>query len=327
MLSYAWRGPRGCGKRTRLLNFLQNQCKSKILKVVPGFWVMNKNGSGNGIIGKTLPLENLHGVAGGDDSITSPNIIGSTGDDEEETGGKIIPYESSSIHLGFDVARMSMSDKGIIQSILMCWTGQHDVTLFTSGLTSRYLVLYHAHLLTDESILQIQECLEKFNNFAVLMTTEMPLCSRICDHFLEIPCSGEDKLLKEFIEKESIVFGNEAFKGDIWKEFFRLTAEQWSKMDSFDSISHVRNWIYICLQRNLRWTDVVQYWIETVWELPWIRRESKAEVFEYLSHCESGGGWNLIPSYRIPILWERNHLELANMFRKIRERETDSSNS
>ena len=318
MISYAWRGPRGCGKKTRLIKFLKDYCESRkiVFKLTNGNWIINKNGYGSGVAsGSGNGPDNTRTLSSTEDT----NETEQCGEDENESVGKIIPYEFSNIHLGFDVARMSMSDKGIIQSILYCWTGQVDVTLLKSGLSSRYLVLYHAHLLTDESILQIQECLEKYNNFKVLMTTEMPICSRISDYIFEIPCSGDDLLLRNFVSEQSQKWGELSFKGDVWKEFFLRTAERWSNLDSYTVIIDVRNWIYICLQRNLRWTDVIQYWIEILWEIPWIHSKDRARLFELLSTFESGGGWNLIPSYRIPILWEKNHLEFAILLQICRE--------
>lgn len=316
-MSYAWRGPRGCGKRTRLLDFLKKKCDKNGIdfRFMKGVWTINKNGYGSG---SSTSSSTGNGVGSINTGINNADeIIGEDGD--EETAGKIIPYESSNIHLGFDVARMSMSDKGIIQSILYCWTGQVDVTLLKSNLSSRYLVLYHAHLLTDESILQIQECLEKYSNFKILITTEMPICWRISDYVLEIPCSGDDILLRKFLKGQQQKWSDSYFQGDVWKEYFLRTADRWSQMDSFDVIADVRNWIYVCLQRNLRWTDVIQYWIEIVWEIPWVDEKNRSELFYFLSNFESGGGWNLIPSYRIPILWERNHLEFAKLLRNCRK--------
>ena len=87
---------------------------------------------------------------------------------------------------------MSMSDKVFLQSILTRWTGQQDVCLVSSSIKTRYLVLYHAHFLTDESVLQLQECLEQYQAFAILLTTELPLCSRLRDFCFEISVKGED---------------------------------------------------------------------------------------------------------------------------------------
>lgn len=137
-LSFAWRGPPGSGKRRQLLQFLEKRATKHGVqfKVKDAIWYLTKPSNGS----------------------ADP-------DEEDEEGGtsKTIPYEESPIHLGFDVARMSMSDKIFLQSILTRWTGQQDVTLSSANsLPMRYLVLYHAHYLTDESTLQLQEALEQF---------------------------------------------------------------------------------------------------------------------------------------------------------------------
>ena len=133
--SYAWRGFRGVGKRTQLLEFLKKQSDKMCVpfEIKKGTWYLNKQSSGGG----------------------DPD------EEDEEASGKSIPYEESNLHLGFDVARMSMSDKVFLQSILTRWTGQQDVCLMSSVIQTRYLVLYHAHFLTDESVLQTQIILSR----------------------------------------------------------------------------------------------------------------------------------------------------------------------
>ena len=164
--SYAWRGSSGCGKRTQLLDFIRKQSQNLGLpfEIKTGTWFLNKQ------------------TNGGDP------------DEDDDATGKSIPYEESQMHLGFDVARMSMSDKVFLQSILTRWTGQQDVCLMSSALQTRYLVLYHAHFLTDESVLQLQECLEQYPTFSILLTTEFPICGRLRDFCFEIPVVGEDRL-------------------------------------------------------------------------------------------------------------------------------------
>jgi hypothetical protein len=285
--SYAWRGSRGVGKRTELLKFLEKQAnKSGIpFEVKMGTWFLNKQAS-----------------AGGDP------------DEEDEEGtGKSIPYEESNLHLGFDVARMSMSDKVFLQSILTRWTGQQDVCLISSNIQTRYLVLYHAHFMTDESVLQLQECLEQYPSFAILLTTELPLSGRLRDFCFEIPVSGNDMLLSNYTKKEKFI------EKDVWLEFFKKTLEEWSQNWCAAKITDVRNWIYICLQRNLRWTDVIMYWIEAIYDTKWITPNMRSKLLEILWNAESGSGWVLITSYRIPILWEHVHLKLAHNLYKLRE--------
>jgi hypothetical protein len=277
--SYAWRGTRGVGKRTQLLQFLQKQAASigVTFDIKKGTWFLNKQ------------------AAGGDPD-----------DDDDDGGtGKSIPYEESPIHLGFDVARMSMSDKVFLQSILSRWTGQQDVCLMSSSIQMRYLVLYHAHYLTDESVLQLQECLEQYPYFAVLLTTELPLSGRLRDFCLEIPVPGKDMLLANYIKSSGLP------EKDVWLEFFKKTLDDWSTNWSAARIAEIRTWIYICLQRNLRWADVIMYWIEAIYKTTWITPNMRQRLLEILWKAESGSGWVLVTSYRIPILWEHVHLLLG----------------
>jgi len=284
--SYAWRGFRGVGKRTQLLKFLEIQSNNIGISFEnkKGTWFLNKQS-----------------CAGGDPD-----------EDNEEVSGKSIPYEESNIHLGFDVARMSMSDKVFLQSILTRWTGQQDVCLISSTIQTRYLVLYHAHFLTDESVLQLQECLEQYPSFAILLTTELPLSGRIRDFCFEIPVVGSDMLLEKYTQKANLI-GN-----DVWLEFFKKTINDWSSSWNTSKIADVRNWIYTCLQRNLRWSDVIMYWIESIYLTDWITPKMRGELMEILWNAESGSGWVLVTSYRIPILWEHVHLKLAHTMYKCR---------
>jgi hypothetical protein len=276
--SYVWRGAKGVGKRTQLLEFLRIQSNKLGIpfEIKKGTWFLTKQ------------------VNGGDPD-----------DDDDDATGKTIPYEESILHLGYDTATMSMSDKVFLQSILSRWTGQQDVCLMSSQVQSRYLVLYHAHLLTDESVLQLQECLEQYPNFVILLTSELPLCSRLRDFCFEIPVVGEDYLLKEYTKKAGLL------EKDVWLEFFKKTLNEWSVKTN---VVEIRNWIYICLQRNLRWTDVIMYWIMAIYETPWITNKMKAQLMDILWNVESGSGWVLVTSYRIPILWEHVHVKLAREF-------------
>jgi hypothetical protein len=285
--SYAWRGPSGCGKRTELLNYIRRQGKSMgvEMEIKEGVWFLNKQTNN-----------------------ADPD------EEDDEISGKSIPYEESQLHLGFDVARMSMSDKVFLQSILTRWTGQQDVCLISSMIKTRYLVLYHAHFLTDESVLQLQECLEQYPTFAILLTTELPLCGRLRDFCFEIPISGKDKLLENYTKSMNIT------GKDVWLEYFKMTLNEWSKKEGSASlITEIRNWIYICLQRNLRWTDVLMYWIIAVYHTEWMTPKMRSEVLDIIWKAESGSGWVLVTSYRIPILWEHVHLQLARCFYRLRQ--------
>jgi hypothetical protein len=266
---------------------------------------------------------------------------GDPDEDDDDPTGKSIPYEESPLHLGFDVATMSMSDKVFLQSILSRWTGQQDVCLLDEnrGSQARYLVLYHAHYLTDESVLQLQECLEQYPSFAVLLTSELPLSGRLRDACFEIPCAGGDRLLANYVASAVTAEGAEMFpegkrvdpsaqgargihalsRVDVWQRFFRETLQTWSlTAHRAQIIVDVRNWIYICLQRNLRWTDVMMYWLETIYTTPWLNAGARRMLMEILWRAESGAGWVLVTSYRIPILWEHVHLKMARELYRLR---------
>ena len=216
--SFAFRGPKGAGKRTQLLRYLEERATqlSWPFHVKESTWYLTKPSNGS---------------ANPDDE-----------DDDGSASSKSIPYEESALHLGFDVARMSMSDKMFLQSILSRWTGQQDVTLLprehhtdvtrdqctnstdTSAFSMRYLVLYHAQYLTDESTLQLQEALEQFPSFAILLTTELPVCGRLRDACLEIPVSGVegDRLLTRYAKAANLP------ATDVWLRAVQATLDSGS---------------------------------------------------------------------------------------------------
>ena len=283
--SYAWRGPPGCGKRTQLRAFLEKKAKQSQIpfEIKYDTWYLNKQ------------------VNGGDP------------DDDDETTGKSIIYEKSALHLGFDVEMASMADKSVVASFLSHWTGKNDLTLIGRDIQTRYLVLYHAHFLADESVLQLQECLEQYPSFAILLTTDFPLCGRLRDHCFEIPVAGPDRLLANYTKQAHLT------ETDVWLESFKKTLDEWSQNETPKRISDVRAWIYMCLQRNLRWTTTIMYWIRTIYQTEWITPKMRAELLDTLWHAESGAGWVLVTSYRIPILWEHVHLKLARQLYRLRQ--------
>lgn len=301
--SFAFRGPKGAGKRTQLLRYLEERAKEYAMPfhVKESTWYLTKPSNGS---------------ANPDDE-----------DDDGSSSSKSIPYEESALHLGFDVARMSMSDKMFLQSILSRWTGQQDVTLLprdqctesssdsTSAFSMRYLVLYHAQYLTDESTLQLQEALEQFPSFAILLTTELPVCGRLRDACLEIPVTGVegDRLLTRYAKAANLPVT------DVWLTAVQATLETWSTSWSPARIKEVRDWIYLCLQRNLRWTDMIRYWMEAAYACSWMTPAQRKVFMGVLWRAESGAGWVLISSYRIPLLWESVHLQIARTLYELRK--------
>ena len=335
--SFAFRGPKGAGKRTQLLQYLAEKALATQVPfhVKESTWYLTKPSNGS---------------ANPDDE-----------DDDGASSSKSIPYEESALHLGFDVVRMSMSDKMFLQSILSRWTGQQDVTLLPrdspkdspwdspkdspreqcnntagnsqtnvtllprdstnmatqvqSAYPMRYLVLYHAQYLTDESTLQLQEALEQFPTFAILLTTELPVCGRLRDACLEIPVPGleGDRLLTHYAK------ANHLPTTDVWLTAVQTTLDTWSASWSPARIKEVRDWIYLCLQRNLRWTDMIRYWMEAAYACDWMTPAQRKTFMGVLWRAESGAGWVLISSYRIPLLWESVHLQIARTLYELRK--------
>ena len=179
----------------------------------------------------------------------------------------------------------------------------------------RYLVLYHAQYLTDESTLQLQEALEQFPSFAILLTTELPVCGRLRDACLEIPVSGVegDRLLTRYAKAANLP------ATDVWLTAVQATLDTWSTSWSPARIKEVRDWIYLCLQRNLRWTDMIRYWMEAAYSCSWMTPAQRKTFMGVLWRAESGAGWVLISSYRIPLLWESVHLQIARTLYELRK--------
>ena len=95
-----------------------------------------------------------------------------------------------------------------------------------------------------------------------------------------------------------------------WITWFQETLNTWNKAKWMASdVPAIRQWIYFCMQRNLRWCELIEYWTLTVRESADLSRDQKTDLFQILALAEGGGGWQIIPSYRIPLLWE--HLLLS----------------
>jgi hypothetical protein len=123
---------------------------------------------------------------------------------------------------------------------------------------------------------------------------------------------GEDRLLANYVDRAKLC------TEDVWLSYFKKTLNEWSLNGEPSKIADVRTWIYTCLQRNLRWTDVIMYWIAAIYETEWITPTIRAPLLHTLWNAESGSGWVLVTSYRIPILWEHVHLKLARQLHQLR---------
>jgi hypothetical protein len=61
------------------------------------------------------------------------------------------------------------------------------------------------------------------------------------------------------------------------------------------------------------------YWIEAVYATKWLTADQRKELLGILWRAESSGGWTLVTSYRIPILWEHVHLHFAKTLYEMKE--------
>ena len=219
-----------------------------------------------------------------------------TGDDDGGSEKDCFPYEFSFVHIGFDIARMSMQDKIYLKPILQKWSTGSQVLGGQQGRASRILVFYHAHLFSTESYFLLHSLLENtFGDLSIWITSELPVAERLKDYFIEIPVAS------------SLV----ATRGPSWNQLFQTTLLKWSSR-SFPRLSEtteIRNFLYELLMRNLRWTDCVHYVLDAVLSLP-LDRQKKKKVLEILAKQEATAAGETIPSYRIPLLWEALFLEI-----------------
>jgi hypothetical protein len=290
-----WRGPRGSGKHSALQEFLQSIAEN--LKV-PYVIQMKRWSLANGTIAT--------GAAGTEGAAEDD-------DDDPEDASKGIPYEATLIHRAFDVARMSLQDKNYVAGILGDYEGTSSVLLGCTGASQQkhIVIFYHAHLLSDESLLLIQEALEKYPmTLSIMLTSEYPLPARIADIFFEIPVGGGDSARERLREKWPRIP-----EVDSWTTFFDEAWTAWKESEpSMQSVIMLRRWIYECHLRNLRWCDFIQLMFECV-----LRHRNELTVEQYrailkqLASAEGGGGWSLLPSYRMPIAWEGVLLDIYDI--------------
>ena len=143
-----WVGPRGAGKQTALREFLKEYAE----RINQPFNIQTKR----------WQLQN----SDGEGEITTS--VEESGAKDEKKG---LAYEVSRLHKGFDVARMSLQDKNYIQAILANFQGTSNILLGEGPGASHIIVFYHAHLLSEESVILIQEVLEKYNETVCFLFT------------------------------------------------------------------------------------------------------------------------------------------------------------
>ena len=291
-LCLSWRGNPGTGKRTQLLQHLQLVAR-----------------------GRQLPFS-LHTKFLQIGSATA----GSTGevDEADETTGERtteagqFSYESSVVHVGFDVSRMSMQDKNILRPVFLRLGQGSQVLAGPQGHGSRILVLYHAHLLSTESILLLQAALEQNDgDLSVWMTSEIPVPVRVRDWFVEVPVKGVDRQFALYKQK---VFSDEHLADwpDVFVRLFSKWLKQGNGKPTLDDVPAIKSFVYELLMRNLRWTECVHFVLDAVIMMPGLSTEQRQKALDVVAKCEGTGGGQTLPSYRIPILWESLFLQLRS---------------
>ena len=273
-LNLCWRGMAGTGKKMALHKRLNMIATERNLP----FTLQTKciNGSGGGI-----------------------SEEGDTGDVDEMAGQ--ITYESSNVHMGFDIARMSMQDKQYLRPILTNLGQGSQVLSGTKGRGARIIVFYHAHLLSSESVLLIQACLEQNEyDISVWMTSEMPVPHRIRDWFIEVPVAST-------IDRAFQTFSN-SLKSEpaSWSLIFKKLFNKWlnSSKPTINDIKEVKLFVYELLMRNFRWVEATHFILDAIILHETMSEEKRMLCIEALASCEATGGGYTIPSYRIPIIWE-----------------------
>jgi hypothetical protein len=287
-LNVCWRGMSGVGKRTALLQELK---KIAAIRKVP-FSIQYKNISGNSVSSEESPED-------GD------------GGDSAESGQ--ITYETSLVHVGFDIARMSMQDKQVLRPIFLSLGKGSQVLAGDQGHGARILVLYHAHLLSSESVLLLQSCLEQNEgDISVWMTSEIPVTHRVRDWFVEVPIVGIDRGYKAFTE---ISNGAQAD----WISIFTGLLSTWvnSPPPTIADIKQVKAFVYELLMRNYRWIEATHCLLDVIMVHPDLSEKQRYDCLTVLAKCEATAGGYTIPSYRIPILWESLFVHLRNVLFKV----------
>ena len=291
-LHISWRGGPGSGKRTQLLRGLERVADSRGIpfSITKKFFQVQPN-RGDGAI-ETY----------------------ATATEEEETTAvasekNMLSYEFSYVHIGFDVARMSMQDKIYLRPILQRWGVGSQVLAGKQDSASRILVFYNAHLLSTESIYLLHSLLEQSErDISIWFTSEMPVPYRLSDYFLEIPVEGSDYSLEHYTQQYKVE------KLPTWNDVFRKKLTEWMSSKNpplLNETNEVRAFLYECLMRNLRGVDAVHTLMNIVMTLP-MPEPKRLRAMDVLARQEATAPGQTIPSYRIPLLWESMFLFLRD---------------
>jgi hypothetical protein len=288
-LCLCWRGNPGVGKRTKLLEHLR--------------LIASARGLPFSLHTKYLQIGSAAAGTGEVDEHDD-----TTGERTTEQGQ--VAYESSVVHVGFDVSRMSMQDKNILRPVFLRLGQGSQVLSGTQGRGSRILVLYHAHLLSTESILLLQAALEQNDgDLSVWMTSEIPVPIRVRDWFVEVSAGGADKQF----EKYSVALSSEERLAD-WPDVFMRIFTKWigEGEPTLKDVPKIKVFVYELLMRNLRWTECVHFVLDAILLLPNLSNAKRQKALQVIAACEGTGGGQTLPSYRIPVLWESLFLQLRS---------------
>lgn len=281
-LNLCWRGMLGAGKRRALHARLAE--------------IANRRG-----LPFTLSSRPITSLTGGAGAQTEGEDTGEDASDLSQ-----IMVETSLVHMGFDIARMSMKDKQLLIPILSNLGSGSQVLSGQQGRGSRILVFYNAHLLSSESVLLLQSCLElNEGDLSIWLTSELPVPQRIRDWFVEIPVAkgtGPDTRQKEIT----------------WPDVFHALLRRWlqSAAPTIEDVKEVKAFVYELLMRNLRWVEATHFLLDVFIQNTDITFEQRKACIQALATCEATAGGYTIPSYRIPILWESLFLQIRNILHR-----------
>jgi len=207
-----------------------------------------------------------------------------------------LPYETSLLHNGFSVARMSLQDRHYIRSIVDS-LGENAHVLRGD----RILVLYEADLLSTESVLLIQRLLEmrsESGNISIWMTVRESVPHKLVDWFLDIPVPLSAPLYHPW---SPIIWD--------WVQTTRALKEH-----NISHIEAIRNTIYALLQRNIRWFDIHQIFLELVLENhKSLGEELTGKLLTCLAASPNTAAGHTLTSYRIPMAWESLFVSLYDV--------------
>jgi len=271
----------GTGKRTKLMERLKQIAKSREIPF-------------------NIQIKTLSYESGNASTVAK-------GEEDEKIDNHTIEYESSLVHIGFDIARMSMQDKNILRPVLTNY-GKGSHVLGGEKRGNRIIILYHAHLLSSESILIIQSVLEQNDgDLSLWITSELPVPHRIHDWFIEIPTQGEDNNFELYKKIQDSALYN-------WEDVFRNKLKIWlvNKYPTLKDVSEIKKFVYEILMRNLRWVECVHFLLDVIITMSELNEKQRYRLLKVLANCQATGGGLTLPSYRIPIVWENLFINLRN---------------